>query len=139
MRSTNSWRIERILGRPLFLAKADQPDFVVFEPVDVEPFLEDVFMRWSEVAPRSWGLGSLAAGTWQMEPGASSSGRRSSLSVGGPHEGCDDLEVPVADLGPPHSTGWRGGDRCPASTGRCVRATWPWSESRHGFGRSSER
>jgi hypothetical protein len=72
MLSTNSGRTERIPGPPLFLAKADQPDFVVFEPVDVEPFWEDMFMRWSEVSPRSWRLGSLAAGTWQMEPGASS-------------------------------------------------------------------
>src|SRR5213078_2160911 len=61
-------RIERILDRLLLLAKADQPDFVVFEPIDVEPFLEDVFMRWSEVAPRSWRLGSLAAGTLEADP-----------------------------------------------------------------------
>ena len=38
-------RIEQILNRLLLLAKADQPDFVVFEEVDLEPFLEDVFMR----------------------------------------------------------------------------------------------
>ena len=52
----------------LLLAKADQPDFVVFEPIDVEPFLEDVFMRWSEIAPRSWRLGSLVAGTLEADP-----------------------------------------------------------------------
>jgi signal transduction histidine kinase len=56
-------RIERILGRLLLLAKADQPDFLLVEEVDAEAFLEDVFMRWSEVAPRSWRLGSLASGT----------------------------------------------------------------------------
>ena len=55
-------RIEQILERLLFLAKADQPDFVVLEPLDLEPFLEDVFMRWSEVAPRAWRLGALAPG-----------------------------------------------------------------------------
>jgi signal transduction histidine kinase len=55
-------RIEQILERLLLLAKADQPDFVVLEDVDLEPFLEDVFMRWSEVAPRAWRLGDLAAG-----------------------------------------------------------------------------
>src|SRR5213080_1382178 len=37
-------RIEQILERLLLLAKADQPDFVVLEPLDLEPFLEDVFM-----------------------------------------------------------------------------------------------
>jgi signal transduction histidine kinase len=56
-------RIERILDRLLLLAKADQPDFVVLEEIDAEAFLEDVFMRWSEVAARSWRLGTLANGT----------------------------------------------------------------------------
>jgi signal transduction histidine kinase len=55
-------RIEQILERLLLLAKADQPDFIVLEDVELEPFLEDVFMRWSEVAPRAWRLGELAAG-----------------------------------------------------------------------------
>ena len=56
-------RIEHILERLLLLAKSKQPDFIVPDQVDVEPFLEDVFMRWSEVAPRSWTLGGLARGT----------------------------------------------------------------------------
>ena len=30
--------------------------------IEVEPFLEDVFMRWSEVAPRAWHLGPIASG-----------------------------------------------------------------------------
>jgi signal transduction histidine kinase len=55
-------RIEQILGRLLLLAKADQPDFVVLRSVDLEPFIEDVFMRWSEMAPRAWRLGALASG-----------------------------------------------------------------------------
>jgi signal transduction histidine kinase len=61
-------RIEQILERLLLLAKADQPDFVVFEEVDLEPFLEDVFMRWSEVAPRAWNLGPLVAGKLTVDP-----------------------------------------------------------------------
>jgi len=56
-------RIERILDRLLLLAKAEQPDFLVAEPVELEPFLEDVFMRWSEVAPRVWKLGPIASGS----------------------------------------------------------------------------
>jgi signal transduction histidine kinase len=56
-------RIERIVERLLLLAKADQPDFLMREEIDVEQFLEDVFMRWSEVAPRAWRLGSLPHGT----------------------------------------------------------------------------
>jgi signal transduction histidine kinase len=60
-------RIEQILERLLLLAKADQPDFVVLEPVDLEPFIEDVFMRWSEVAPRTWRLGALASGRLRVD------------------------------------------------------------------------
>jgi signal transduction histidine kinase len=63
-------RIERILDRLLLLAKADQPDFVVLEEIDAEAFLEDVFMRWSEVAPRTWRLGTLAHGILLADPEA---------------------------------------------------------------------
>jgi signal transduction histidine kinase len=55
-------RIEHIVGRLLLLAKADQPDFITRRAIDLEPFLEDVFMRWSEVAPRAWRLGPVACG-----------------------------------------------------------------------------
>jgi signal transduction histidine kinase len=61
-------RIESILERLLLLAKAEQPDFIVAEQIDVEPFLEDVFMRWSEVAPRVWRLGEHPAGTILADP-----------------------------------------------------------------------
>jgi signal transduction histidine kinase len=62
-------RIDHILERLLLLAKSKQPDFVVLGDVEVEPFLEDVFMRWS-VVPRSWRLGELASGTLQADPEA---------------------------------------------------------------------
>jgi len=55
-------RIERIIARLLLLAKAGQPDFVSAAAIDVEPFLDDLFMRWSEIAPRAWRLGPVAAG-----------------------------------------------------------------------------
>jgi len=55
-------RIENILERLLLLAKSKQPDFVVLAELEVEPFLEDVFLRWSDVVPRSWTLGHLATG-----------------------------------------------------------------------------
>jgi signal transduction histidine kinase len=63
-------RVERIVDRLLRLAASDQPDFVVPEPIDVESFLEDVFLRWAEVAPRSWRLGPLASGELQADPEA---------------------------------------------------------------------
>ena len=62
-------RIDHILERLLLLAKSKQPDFVVIGDVEIEPFLEDVFMRWS-VAPRSWRLGELASGTLRADPEA---------------------------------------------------------------------
>jgi signal transduction histidine kinase len=61
-------RIDRIISRLLLLAKAERPDFVVGRELDVEPFLEDVFLRWSDVAPRVWRLGPLVRGTvWADE------------------------------------------------------------------------
>jgi signal transduction histidine kinase len=63
-------RIEHIVERLLLLAKADQPDFLVTEEIDVEQFLEDVFVRWSEVAPRGWRLGHLASGSLRADPEA---------------------------------------------------------------------
>ena len=53
-------RIDAIIERLLLLAAADQPDFLQVERIEVEPFLEDVFVRWSEVAARAWRLGPLA-------------------------------------------------------------------------------
>jgi two-component system OmpR family sensor kinase len=61
-------RIDRIIERLLLLAKAGQPDFVHRTEIELESFLEDVFMRWSEVAPRAWRLGTLACGRLLVDP-----------------------------------------------------------------------
>ncbi len=61
-------RMDAIIDRLLLLATADQPDFLQIEGVEVEPFLEDVFIRWSEVAPRAWRLGPLAPGRLLVDP-----------------------------------------------------------------------
>jgi signal transduction histidine kinase len=53
-------RMDGIIERLLLLAAADQRDFLQLDEVELEPFLEDVFMRWSDVAPRAWRLGPLA-------------------------------------------------------------------------------
>ena len=55
-------RIDRIINRLLLLAKSERPDFLVTDDIDVEPFVEDVFMRWSDVAPRVWRLGPIPRG-----------------------------------------------------------------------------
>jgi signal transduction histidine kinase len=60
-------RIERILDRLLLLGKAEQPGFVEAEDIDVESFVEDVFMRWSELAPRSWRLETVSPGTLRAD------------------------------------------------------------------------
>jgi signal transduction histidine kinase len=61
-------RIDAIIERLLLLATAGQPDFLRPADIEIEPFLEDVFMRWSEVAPRAWRLGPLAAGQVRADP-----------------------------------------------------------------------
>ncbi|HZD86443.1 MAG TPA: HAMP domain-containing sensor histidine kinase [Gaiellaceae bacterium] len=60
-------RIERIVGRLLLLAKTEQQSFVL-EEIDLEEFLSDVFMRWSEVAPRAWRLDVDLAGRLYADP-----------------------------------------------------------------------
>jgi len=55
-------RMHRLLERLLLLATADLPDFVVPGEIELESFLEDVFVRWSEVAPRVWRLGRVEDG-----------------------------------------------------------------------------
>jgi signal transduction histidine kinase len=62
-------RIDAITGRLLLLATVDQPDFVQPAKIELEPLLEDVFMRWSDVAPRLWRLGTLAPGWLHVDAG----------------------------------------------------------------------
>lgn len=56
-------RIERIIARLLLLAKTGHATFLAPTKIDVEPFVEDIFVRWSEVAPRSWRLGTIVHGS----------------------------------------------------------------------------
>ncbi|HEY8722534.1 MAG TPA: HAMP domain-containing sensor histidine kinase [Gaiellaceae bacterium] len=60
-------RIERIVDRLLLLAQAERPDFVSATSIRLVPFLEDVFMRWAEVAPRAWRLGEILDVTLQAD------------------------------------------------------------------------
>ena len=61
-------RIERVIERALLLAKAEQPGFLAQTDVDVEPFLEEIFLRWTEVASRAWRLGDVPAGVLRADP-----------------------------------------------------------------------
>jgi two-component system, OmpR family, sensor kinase len=62
-------RMERIVERLLLLAKSEQRGFA-FEEMDLEVFLSDLFMRWSEVAPRAWRLDVDVAGRLLADPEA---------------------------------------------------------------------
>ena len=62
-------RMERIVDRLLMLAKAQSATLAVAE-VDLSALLEEVVMRWSDVAPRVWRLGELADGTLLADPDA---------------------------------------------------------------------
>jgi signal transduction histidine kinase len=64
-------RMESIVERLLLLAKADQPNFLLLEELELEQFVEDVFLRWSEIGPRRiWRLGAVAAGTLDADADA---------------------------------------------------------------------
>jgi signal transduction histidine kinase len=62
-------RMERIVERLLLLAKSEQQGFA-FEEIDLEALLSDLFMRWSEVAPRAWRLDVDLAGRLRADPEA---------------------------------------------------------------------
>jgi two-component system, OmpR family, sensor kinase len=61
-------RIDGILGQLLLLATAGQPSFLRVESIELEPFLEEIFIRWSGVAPRSWRLGTVGHGCIRADP-----------------------------------------------------------------------
>jgi signal transduction histidine kinase len=63
-------RIERIVERLLLLAKSEQQLGLGFEEIDVEAFLSDLLIRWSEVAPRAWRLDVDLAGRMLADPEA---------------------------------------------------------------------
>src|SRR5499427_307262 len=62
-------RMERIVERLLLLAKSEQQGFA-FQKIDLETFLSDLFIRWSEVAPRTWRLNVDLAGPLLADPEA---------------------------------------------------------------------
>jgi signal transduction histidine kinase len=62
-------RMERIVERLLLLAKSEQQGFAFVE-IDLEAFLSDLFIRWSEVAPRAWRLDVDLAGRLVADPEA---------------------------------------------------------------------
>jgi signal transduction histidine kinase len=62
-------RMQRIVDRLMLLAKASASTLVMRD-VELDLLLEDVMMRWSEVAPRVWRVGELAEGRVRADPDA---------------------------------------------------------------------
>jgi two-component system OmpR family sensor kinase len=60
-------RVGHTLDRLLLVARAEQGGSGELTEVEIEPFLEDVFLRWSELAPRPWRLGSIAPGVLRAD------------------------------------------------------------------------
>ena len=64
-------RMERIVEQLLLLVRAGQAEFAATaEEVDLGTLVEDAAMRWAEVAPRVWRVGSLARGTIRTDQDA---------------------------------------------------------------------
>jgi len=63
-------RMDGILERLLLLARAGQPGFLAPRAIDIEAFLGDVFLRWSEVAERTWRLRVDLVGLLVVDPDA---------------------------------------------------------------------
>jgi signal transduction histidine kinase len=63
-------RIDRIVARLLMLARAERGTLVEVGEVETEPFLEDLLLRWSETAQRSWRIGPIPRGTLEADPEA---------------------------------------------------------------------
>ncbi len=62
-------RMEHIVDRLLLLAKSEQQGSA-FQEIDLEAFLSDLLIRWSEVAPRAWRLDVDLAGRLLADPEA---------------------------------------------------------------------
>jgi signal transduction histidine kinase len=63
-------RIDRIVKRLLLLARAERGSLVELSEIESEEFLEDVLLRWSETAARSWRLGPVPRGSLSVDPDA---------------------------------------------------------------------
>jgi signal transduction histidine kinase len=63
-------RIDRIVERLVLLARAERGHLVDVGEIDTEPFLEDVLLRWSGTAERSWRLGAIPGGRLRADPDA---------------------------------------------------------------------
>ena len=93
-------RIDAIIERLLVLAAADQPDFVLRTDIELESFLEDVFVRWADVAPRAWRLARWRPGACASTPtGCAPRSTRCSRTPSSSRDERDAIELRVATRG----------------------------------------
>jgi signal transduction histidine kinase len=63
-------RIDRIVERLMLLARAERGPLVEVGEIEPEQYLEDVLLRWSGLAERSWRLGAVPSGSLRADPDA---------------------------------------------------------------------
>jgi signal transduction histidine kinase len=63
-------RIDRIVERLVLLARAERGRLVEVGEIETEQFLEDILLRWSGIAERSWRLGEVPGGVLRADPDA---------------------------------------------------------------------
>ena len=63
-------RVDRIVERLVLLARAERGRLVELGEIDTEQFLEDVLIRWSGTAERTWRLGAVPSGLLEADPDA---------------------------------------------------------------------
>jgi signal transduction histidine kinase len=63
-------RIDRIVERLVLLARAERGRLVEIGEIETEQCLEDILLRWSGIAERSWRLADVPAGTLHADPDA---------------------------------------------------------------------
>jgi signal transduction histidine kinase len=63
-------RIDRIVERLVLLARAERGSLVEIGEIATESFLEDLLLRWSGTAERSWRLADVPVGTLRADPDA---------------------------------------------------------------------
>jgi two-component system, OmpR family, sensor kinase len=63
-------RIDRIVERLVLLARAERGRLVEIGEIETEQCLEDIVLRWSGIAERSWRLGAVPEGVLRADPDA---------------------------------------------------------------------
>ncbi|UED88767.1 sensor histidine kinase [Streptomyces profundus] len=146
-------RMSRIVEDLLLLAKAEQPDFVRPEPVQLAELTADVFVKARTLGERRWELAEVADGEWDVDPQRITQAMVQLAQNAVGHTGVGDtirigsrplpgrVEFYVADSGPgvPDADApfvferfWRGPDRRGGGAGLGLSIVRAIAEGHHG-------